>query len=205
MDMKKITTIFWDIGGVILTNGWDEHQRADVVPKFGVDLKTFEPLHHKANFTWERGLTTKDAYLDEVFFYEPQKFTREEIWAAIEGESRVITPGWYALAEKLRVAKYRMATLNNESRELNAYRLTTFELRKYFDFYICSGYVGMMKPERGIYQMALDVAQATPEETVFVDDKLENVQVAASLGMNGIQFTGLDALKADLNKLGIEA
>jgi epoxide hydrolase-like predicted phosphatase len=201
-----IKTIFWDIGGVVLTNGWDEHQRADVLPRFGVEMAVYEPLHHKANALWERGRMTLDAYLDETLFYAPQKFTREEIWQAMEAESKVLTPGWFELAARLRATgKYRMATLNNESRELNEYRLEKFDLRKYFDFFICSGYMGMMKPEPGIYRLALDTAQSVPEETLFVDDKQMNIDAAAEFGMQGIRFTTMDALVEELERLGVTA
>jgi len=203
--MERIETIFWDIGGVVLTNGWDEHQRAATLPQFDVDLGEYEPLHHKANELWERGKMSADAYLDEVLFYTPRKFTREDIWCAIENESRVLTPEWFGLAEKLRAGgKHRMATLNNESRELNDYRLDKFNLRDWFDFFICSGYVGMMKPEAGIYRLALDVAQSAPEKTLFIDDKATNIAAAQALGMQGICFTGIEALEQEMRGLGIE-
>jgi putative hydrolase of the HAD superfamily len=169
-------------------------------------MAVYEPLHHKANALWERGRMTLDAYLDETLFYAPQKFTREEIWQAMEAESKVLTPGWFELAARLRATgKYRMATLNNESRELNEYRLEKFDLRKYFDFFICSGYVGMMKPEPGIYRLALDTAQSVPEETLFVDDKQMNIDAAAEFGMQGIRFTTMDALVEELERLGVTA
>jgi putative hydrolase of the HAD superfamily len=202
--ITEITTIFWDIGGVLLTNGWDEYQRADVLPYFGVDMAEYEPLHHKANELWERGRMTLDAYLDETLFYRPQKFTREEIWKAIQNESRMLTPKAFEIIAQLRTTgRYKIATLNNESRELNDVRIEKFNLRESFDFFICSGYVGMMKPEPGIYRMALDVAQSAPEQTLFIDDRQSNLDAAAAFGMKGICFTTAEALTEELDRLAI--
>jgi len=175
-----------------------------VLTRFGVDLNVYEPLHHKANTLWERGKMTLDAYLNETLFYAPQKFTREEIWAAMEAESKLITPEWYGLVAGLRATgKYKIASLNNESRELNEYRLTKFNLRENFGFVICSAHVGMMKPEPGIYRLALDVAQSVPEQTLFIDDKQQNIDAAAAFGIKGIRFTSVNALMDDLARLGV--
>jgi putative hydrolase of the HAD superfamily len=101
------------------------------------------------------------------------------------------------------IAQFRLATLNNESRELNDFRVQAFGLRDYFDFFICSGYAGEMKPGRAIYRTALEVSGAPAAETLFIDDKQENCEVARALGMQAIHFTSPAALRSSLTEFGI--
>jgi FMN phosphatase YigB (HAD superfamily) len=199
-----IETIFFDLGGVLLSNGWDQGQRAKVLPKFGVDLAAYEARHDAANYYWERGLKDARWFFDQTVFYKPRKFTFDDLWPEVEGQSSVMFPGTYEVLGKLRGARqYRIATLNNESRELNDYRMKEFRLRDYFDFFICSGYVGEMKPGRTIYQSALDVSGAAAEETLFIDDKEENCAAARAMGMNAIHFVSPEELISELTEFGI--
>ena len=207
--MAEIKTIFWDIGGVLLTNGWDHGQRTRVLTGLGLgaeELAAYEARHEEANYTWERGLSTARDYFYKTLFYKPQRFTFEELWPLVEGQSQVKYPESFDVLRRMAASrKYGLATLNNESRELNDYRVEQFELDKYFEFFICSGYVGEMKPLPGIYKTALEIAHRKAEATVFIDDKKENTDAASALGMHGVWFTG-DAkqLVADLKKLGVE-
>jgi FMN phosphatase YigB (HAD superfamily) len=199
-----IETIFFDLGGVLLSNGWDQGQRAKVLPKFGVDLAEYEARHDAANYYWERGLKDARWFFDQTVFYEPRKFTFEDLWPEVEGQSSVMFPATYEVLGKLRGARqYRIAMLNNESRELNDYRMKEFRLRDYFDFFICSGYVGEMKPGRAIYQSALDVSGAAAQETLFIDDKEENCAAARAMGMNAIHFVSPEELISELTEFGI--
>ena len=207
--MAEIRTIFWDIGGVLLTNGWDHGQRTRVLTGLGLgmdELAAYEARHEAANYTWERGLSTARDYFDKTLFYKPQAFTFEELWPLVQQQSQVKYPASFEVLAKLAASKkYSLATLNNESRELNDYRVEQFELDKYFGFFVCSGYVGEMKPLPGIYKTALEIAHRRPETTIFIDDKQENADAATALGMHGVRFTGdAEVLVADLNKLGVE-
>ena len=144
----EIKTIFWDIGGVLLTNGWDEAQRAHTLTPLGVDLADFESRYEAANFFWERGLSTAVEFFNKTLFRADQpnrKFSFEDIWPLVCAESKVLHPECFDILTSLR-GNFKVATLNNESRELNAYRIDAFNLRQYFDYFICSGYVHEMKP-----------------------------------------------------------
>ncbi|MHB1021341.1 MAG: HAD family hydrolase [Acidobacteriaceae bacterium] len=206
--MATIKTIFWDIGGVLLTNGWGEVQRKRVLTSFGIEdaeFEEFEDLHHKYNDPWESGHTTVEHYLEQTLFYKPRNFSFEAMMAAMQAESKVLHEGSFGVLSSLSASKrYGLATLNNESRELNDYRVTTFQLARYFDFFISSGYVGLMKPDMKIFRMALDIAQRNPEETVFIDDRAPNAAVAAAVGINAIHFESPAQLRVELRKFGIE-
>jgi HAD superfamily hydrolase (TIGR01509 family) len=202
--MLPVETIFFDIGGVLLTNGWDEGQRAAVLPKFGVALDGYEARHEAANYRWERGLETARWFFDQTVFYEPRAFTFEDLWLEVEGQSSVLYPGTYDVLRDLRKSgKYRIATLNNESRELNEYRIKAFGLRDYFDYFICSGYVREMKPHPDIYRTALEVSGTPAGQTVFIDDKPENCEAARKLGMQAIHFTSPQQLRSALTAIRV--
>jgi HAD superfamily hydrolase (TIGR01509 family) len=199
-----IETIFFDIGGVLLSNGWDETQRATVLPRFDIFLDGYETRHAAANYRWERGLENARWFFDQTVFYEPRKFTFEDLWPEVEGQSSVMYPGTYDVIRSLRAQKkYKVATLNNESRELNDFRIEKFDLRSYFDFFICSGYLGEMKPNPGIYRAALETSATPPARTVFIDDKPENCAAARELGMNAILFSSPQQLCSALIEIGI--
>jgi putative hydrolase of the HAD superfamily len=198
-------TIFWDIGGVFLSNGWDRHQRARALTALGVDLEEYEARHEEANYTWERGLSTDVDYFNKTIFFKPRTFTLEDVWAGVRSEQKILNPGCFDIIDRLNAAgKYRQATLNNESRELNAYRLDAFDLRRRFDFFICSGYVHEMKPAAEIYIQAIETSGNKPADTYFIDDKKENAEAASALGMHGIHFQSPEQLLQQFTSLGIE-
>jgi FMN phosphatase YigB (HAD superfamily) len=200
-----IKTIFWDIGGVLLTNGWDAKQRAEVLPRLGVNVAEYEARHEAANFYWERGLSTARHFFQQTVFYEPRPFTFEDLWSQVCAESKVLHSECFDILESLATARqYKLATLNNESRELNSYRLNNFRLRPYFDYFICSGYVHEMKPNPDIYRAAIEISGHLPETALFIDDKLENCEAAVSLDMQAIRFESPSQLRHELIQLGIQ-
>jgi putative hydrolase of the HAD superfamily len=202
----EIRTIFWDVGGVILTNGWDVDQRARVLTRLGVDVAEYEARHEAANYYWERGLSTAREFFAETVFYQPRGFTLEELWRDLCAENDVLHPACYEILDELAASgRYRLATLNNESRELNEYRLDAFDLRRRFAYLICSGYVHEMKPLPGIYQAAIDISGFKGEQAVFIDDKQENCDVATSFNMKAIRFESPGQLRAALREIAILA
>jgi HAD superfamily hydrolase (TIGR01509 family) len=201
---QHIETIFFDLGGVLLSNGWDQTQRASVLPKFDVFLDGYEARHEAANYCWERGLEDARWFFDQTVFYEPRKFTFDDLWQEVEGQSSVMYPETYDILRELHATKkYKIATLNNESRELSDYRIKKFDLRKYFDFFICSGYVREMKPHPDIYRTALEISGTPAAHTLFIDDKEENCAAARVVGMNAIRFTSSQQLRLALTAIGI--
>jgi len=201
-----IKTIFWDIGGVLLANGWDSRQRGRVLTALGVDLTAYEAVHDEVNYYWERGLiTAEDFFAQTVLETNPDlHLTFEQLWPLVCSESKVLHPENFDILAALKNSgQYRLATLNNESKELNAYRLDTFGLRQYFDYFICSGYVHEMKPLPDIYRAAIDISGLPPETALFIDDKQENCEAARAFGMNAIHFESPAQLRASLTQHGI--
>ena len=202
-----IKTIFWDIGGVLLTNGWDLGQRTRVLSHLGVDLAAYEALHDEVNFDWERGLlSAREFFKRTVLDTNPQLgLTFEQIWPLVCAESKVLHSEAFAVLRDLKAGgAVRLATLNNESRELNEHRLDVFGLRECFSFFICSGYIHEMKPLPGIYQASIDIFGQPPQTSLFIDDKQENCDAARVLGMQAIRFESPAQLRDDLNQLGIQ-
>ena len=203
---SQIKIIFWDIGGVLLTNGWDIHQRAKVLTSLGVDLPAYESIHDEANFFWERGLISAEDFFERtVLETNPQlNLTFERLWQLVCAESKVLHQECFDLLASLnRSGLHRLATLNNESRELNHHRIDAFHLRHFFDYFICSGYVHEMKPLPGIYQAAIEISGHLPQTSLFIDDKQENCDAARAFGMQAIRFESPAQLRASLTQFGI--
>ena len=201
--MAIIRALFWDVGGVLLTNAWDHTQRTQALKHFQLDEEEFRDRHEMVVSSFERGKISLDEYLDRTVFYRPRQFSREAIVQYMHSLSRPF-PEVLQFAQALSDSrKYSMGTINNESRELNYYRMEEFGLRKMFRMFFSSCFVGLRKPEEGIYRLALDVTQIRAEECTFVDDRALNLECAAKLGMHTIEMTDLDQLKADLQKLGV--
>jgi putative hydrolase of the HAD superfamily len=203
----SIRTVFWDVGGVILTNGWDRQQRARVLGRLGVDLVAYEEMHERANYYWERGLiTAEDFFLQTVLRPNPRlNLTFDILWPQVCAQSRVLHPECLDLVAALKQSgRWRLATLNNESRELNEYRLDNFKLRSLFDYFICSGYVHEMKPATGIFETAIDVSGFPARTALLIDDKEENCAAARAAGMKAIRFESPAQLIAGLKEYGVE-
>ena len=201
--MSTIRAIFWDVGGVLLTNAWDRSERAEALKHFGLDPEEFQSRHEMVVSSFERGKITFDEYLDRTVFYRPRPFPREGfrdyIFSLSQGFPDVLEFA-QALAD---TGKYLMGTINNESRELNYDRIEKFGLRKIFRLFVSSCFVGFRKPERDIYRLALEITQIPAEQCFFIDDRALNLECAAKLGMKTIQMQKLDQLRTDLAKLGV--
>lgn len=204
--MNEIKAIYCDVGGVLLTNGWDHYSRKRVIDAFGLDLAAFEARHEQPNDEWEKGRITLDEYLNRTVFYEPRRFTREAFVRAMTSESQVLHAESIQIISNLRLSgRYTLSMLNNESAELNDYRIHQFKLMHCFDCFFSSCYVGLRKPHPEIYQLALTLLQRQPQECVFIDDRPENVATAVAIGMHGIHFQTPAQLRDELAKLHIHA
>lgn len=200
-----IRALFWDVGGVLLTNAWDHTQRAQALEHFHLqeEEKDFQSRHEMVVSSFERGKISLDEYLDRTVFYRQRFFSREAFVKYMDSLSQPF-PQMLEFAQSLAGSgKYLMGTINNESRELNDYRIDTFSLRKIFRLFISSCFVGLRKPESGIYRLALEVTQIPAEECCFIDDRALNLECAAKLGMHTIEMTNLDQLKAALQRSGV--
>lgn len=199
--MKPIRTLFWDVGGVLLTNAWDHEERDRAVEKFQLQRADFEARHKDVLATFEEGKIALDQYLDRTVFYQPRKFSKDEFKGYMFSLSRP-KPEVLEFARAL-AGKCIMATINNESREMNDYRIKQFGLSQIFDLFVSSCYVGMRKPDEKIYRLALDLIQKTPDECCFIDDRPENIEGAAKVGMRTVLMRDPAQLKRDLQGLGM--
>jgi putative hydrolase of the HAD superfamily len=201
--LPAIRALFWDVGGVLLTNAWDHTERAAALEHFGLDQQEFQVRHETVVSQFERGQVTLDEYLDRTVFYCSRPFTREAFREFMYSLSHPL-PGVIDFAHGISASgKYMMGTINNESRELNLYRIEKYGLRNVFRFFVSSCFVGLRKPESEIYRLALETTQMQPEECCFIDDRAANLECPVKMGMHGIQMQTLEQLRADLAKLRV--
>jgi putative hydrolase of the HAD superfamily len=204
MLVPQISAIFWDVGGVLLTNAWDRAQRERALEQFKLDQEEFSDRHEMVVSSLERGKISLDDYLNRTIFYRPRPFAREVfkdyVFSLSQPHREVL-----AVAEELtKSGKYFMGTINNESRELNLYRIQTFGLREIFSTFVSSCYVGLRKPEEGIYRMALEITQRSAENCCFIDDRALNLEYARQMGMHTIEMQDVEQLRRELRKLEVE-
>jgi putative hydrolase of the HAD superfamily len=202
--LPQISAIFWDVGGVLLTNAWDRAQRERALEQFKLDKEEFSDRHEMVVSSLERGKISFDEYLNRTIFYRPRPFAREVfedyVFSLSQPHREVL-----ALAEELaKSGKYFMGTINNESRELNLYRIQTFGLREIFSAFVSSCFVGLRKPEEGIYRMALEITQKSPADCCFIDDRALNLEYARQMGMHTIEMQDAEQLRRELRKLEVE-
>jgi putative hydrolase of the HAD superfamily len=198
----SVSVLFFDVGGVLLSNAWDRVSRRHCVESFGLDWEEFQDRHEFVSESFETGTMTLDDYLDRTVFYRPRGFSRQEFVEGMYAESHAI-PGTMDFVSTLR-GRYLLSTLNNESRELNQYRIGRFGLGDVFDLFLTSSYVGVKKPHREIYQIALDITHRAPDEAVFIDDRQLNLDGAKELGIHTIEFQDVGQLRSSLAALGVE-
>jgi len=202
--VSEIHVIFWDVGGVLLSNAWDHTERAAALEHFRLDQEEFHARHEMVVSSFERGKISLDEYLDRTIFYRNRPFTREEFRDYMFSLSQPM-PEVLAFARALAACgKYFMGTINNESRELNLHRIEKYGLREIFRLFVSSCFVGLRNPESGIYRLAIETTQINPDECCFIDDRALNLECAAKLGMRTIQMQTLNQLQEDLGKLGVK-
>src|SRR2546428_2422969 len=165
--MAKVTTLFWDVGGVILTNGWDGGSRKLAAAQFNLDWEDFEDRHDLCFPAFENGQATLDQYLDRTIFYRPRAFSREQFKEFMLAQSQPYPESLAVVEQLARSGKYLLATLNNEPRELNQYRIDQFGLRRGFVAFFCSFYFGGRQPGEAISLPALGGGPRPPGETGF--------------------------------------
>ena len=197
----RVELVLFDVGGVLGTNGWDREQRDEAVRKFGLDPDDFQYRHEEMVGALESGEVSLDEYLAVTVFSEPRRFSPDDFKTFMFSQS-IAWPDSIAIANDLAASgAVRLATFNNESEELNRYRIERFGLRDIFPTFFTSCWLGVRKPTRHMYERVLGMAQADPARTVFIDDRLQNLAPAASLGVRTLQFTTAAKLREDLHQL----
>jgi putative hydrolase of the HAD superfamily len=202
--MTEITHLFTDLGGVLLTNGWDRGLRKLVASHFSIDTDEMNERHHLTYDTYESGKIGLDEYLRRVVFYEPRSFTPEEVVAFMLGQARSF-PDMIDLVCRLKEKhRLKVAVVSNEGRELTADRIERFDLKRFVDFFVVSSFVHFRKPDEDIFRLALDVAQAVPERVVYLDDRHMFTEVAGRMGMRAIWHRETAETRAALAELGLD-
>ena len=199
-----ITTIFFDIGGVLLTDGWGREARRAAAEKFRLDWDEFSDRHEKLAHAMETNRLSLEDYLDRAVFYQPREFSRKEFRDFIFAQSQAKPESLALLSELTATRKYLLATLNNEMLELNLFRLEHFGLRSFFSVFFSSCFLGLWKPDEAIYRLALNVTQRPAAECIFIDDRKVNLECPRKLGMTTIQFESAAQLRTALQEKGVD-
>jgi putative hydrolase of the HAD superfamily len=202
--LPEITTLFWDIGGVIMTNGWDTGARRRAAETFHLDWEEFQDRHDLSFPAFDSGLISLDEYLNRTLFYRPRAFTREEFIAFMFAQSKEYPESRAVLDKLARMEKYFIGSINNEPLELNEYRIKAFHLRGDFQVFFSSCYLHTRKPEEMIYRIALEVTQRPAGECVFIDDRALNLENPRKLGFKTIHYKDAEQLRAELKNCGVE-
>lgn len=206
--MKKatgISCVFLDIGGVLLTDGWDHLARKRAAKNFKLQWAEMEARHHLTFETFEEGKISLDEYLSLVVFHQRRTFTRNQFWRYMLEQSKAFPDTIELVAQLKQNLGLKIAIISNEARELNAYRIERFKLDRLADCFISSCFVHIRKPDPDIFKLALDIAQVRPEQAVFIDNTPMFVQIAEELGIQGVLHTDYDSTRAKLSNLGLNA
>ena len=198
-----ITTLFLDIGGVLLTNGWDRYARRRAAENFHIDYAEMDERHHLTYDTYESGKLSLKDYLDRVVFYEKRLFSMDDFRNFMFSCSEPF-PLMIELVGTLK-DKYHLRTIavSNEGRELTQYRIEQFKLREVIDAFVSSCFVHFRKPDKDIFNIALDISQSSPRQVAYIDDRRLFVEVASGLGIHGIQHTDFSSTNRKLNEMGL--
>ena len=201
--MKEAPTLFFDIGGVLLTNAWDTAARNRAVEAFGLDGHDFHARHGMVKTAFETGRLSLDAYIKRTVFHVSRRFYPGRFQGV--HVRAISSPGRHARLDQTLAAtgRFRLFTLNNESRELHEYRVRTFGLCPVFQSFLTSCYLGQVKPDEDIYRNALGIAHCDARRAIFIDDRSVNVESALMLDLQAIKFENLDQLRVALKELGV--
>jgi putative hydrolase of the HAD superfamily len=197
------TCLFVDVGGVLLTNGWDAAIRQRTAAHFQLELAEMDYRHHLTFDTYEEGKITLEEYLARVVFYQTRPFTRAQFQQFMFAQSRPF-PQMIELVRTLKV-KYGLKTVvvSNEGRELNAHRIRAFKLDTFLDCFVSSCFVHLRKPDADIFRFALDIAQVQPDQVVYIENTAMFVQIAEGLGIRSILHTDCETTRSQLASFGL--
>lgn len=200
----SFTTLFIDIGGVLLTNGWDREARRRAAKEFNLDLDELNERHHLIFSTYEVGKITLDDYLRLVIFYEVRKFTIDQFRNFMFEYSQPYTEMIQLIYQLKNQFKLKVAAVSNEGRELTQYRIKKFNLDNLIDYFISSCFVHFRKPDAEIFKVALDISQVSVEKVLYIEDRLMFIQIAGELGIRGLHHVDYKSTRAKLFHYGLK-
>lgn len=201
MARNKISTLFCDVGGVLLTNGWGRDIRAKAAAHFNLDAKDFESRHQLCFYLYEIGKIDLKGYLQMTVFYQPRSFTYEDFVEFMFAQAEPY-PEMIDYVKSLK-DKYHLqiVILSNEGRELTERRIKMYHLKEFVDVFVVSAFVQLRKPDREIFRMAMDLVQASPKEIIYIDDRQPFIEIASGLGIHSIKHVNLSSTKAGIEAL----
>jgi putative hydrolase of the HAD superfamily len=200
-----ITCAFVDIGGVLLTDGWDHHARKRAARNFSINWAEMEERHHLVFETYEEGRLTLEEYLDRVVFYKKRAFTRAQ-WRRFMFAQSKPYPEMIELMARLKVGhRLKTVVVSNEGRELNAYRIRKFNLGKFIDFFVSSCFVHVRKPDVQMFRLALDIAHVQPRDVIYIDNTAMFTEIAQGLGIRSVLHTDYPSTRAKLSAFGLSS
>lgn len=203
MESSRITTLFLDIGGVLLTNGWDTALRKKTAAKFGVDYEELDHRHRVTYDTYEQGKMPLETYLQQIIFFEPRDYTAKDVTNFILEQAKPYQDTMDLVRRLKAVYGLRIAVVSNEGREIAEDRIARFRLKEFVDFFIVSAFVHFRKPDLDIYRLALDVAQVRPEEVAYIEDRPLLCEVASTLGIQSVLNRTSSETRKLLGDLGL--
>ncbi len=203
-NITPITSLFVDIGGVLLSNGWGHESRRAAADFFKIDYTEMEERHHLTCVTFEEGKLTLDEYLKRVIFYEKRSFTPAQFQSFMFDQSTPFTEMIDFIKQLKKQNKLKIAAVSNESRELNEHRIKKFHLDQFIDLFISSCFVHYRKPDINIFNMALDIAQVSVENVVYIEDRQMFIDVAEDLGIRCILHKDYISTSIQLALMGLK-
>ena len=203
VNSKKIKVVFLDIGGVLLTNGWDHTMRMMAAEKFGLDYAEMNERHHLTFDTYEEGKLSLNEYLQRVVFFEPRSFSKDEFQDFMFKQSKAYPEMIQLMSELKSAYSLKISAISNEGREMTEHRIRTFNLDQLIDIFISSCFVHFRKPDADIYRIAMDIAQVSAEHAIYIEDRPMFVDVASSLGIQSITHTSVAGTRKALENIGL--
>ncbi len=202
--MANIANIFFDIGGVLLTDGWNHVSRKKATEQFSLDFEEFEQRHAPLADALDTGQISVNDYIDKIcVFTKDRSFSKSDFYQFMKDQSQPMNDSLALAAALAAQKKYYMGTINNESIELGQYRIDQFKLTDSFEIFCTSGFLGTKKPDSLIFERALQITHKKAAESVFIDDRDENLVAPRKLQMNTIQFQNVEQVKKELAGLGV--
>jgi len=199
-----ITTLFVDVGGVLLTNGWGRESRLKAAAEFNFDFDEFEERHHLSYSVYEEGRITIEEYLSRILFYQKRPFTLEQFRSFMYAQSSAHIEMINLIRKLKDIYKLKIVSINNEGRELNEYRIMKFKLDTFIDYFISSCFVHVRKPNTDIFRMALDTSQILPINVLYIEDRQLFIDIAADMGIQGILHRDYLTTLSELSAAGLE-
>ena len=201
MEEDNITTLFLDIGGVLLTNGWDMQERHLAAIHFDLDEDEMNERHHLISDIYESGKLTLDEYLDRIVFYRQRDFSKTDFTKFMFDQSQPIKGSIEFFKGLKEQYQLRVMAVSNEARELNEFRIQKYKLNQLFDCFVSSCYVHLRKPDVDIFHMACNIAQTPLSNILFIDDRDICVEAALSLNITSYRFLSLAATEKYMKTL----